>query len=271
MNGNLNDYHRLFDSIDAMLFVVRFDGTILAVNRTVIDRLGYKRDELIGHNVLMIHPEGSEDEICESMALLATKEESVCNLPLVSKCGRHMAVETRIYRGTWEDESVLFGFSVDITKQKTIELQCEAIFRFSPMPILVSSVADGKIIDVNDAWCNLVSRERDDCIGKTTIELGIWQDVEEREIIIEELEHATTISGCPVRLVSGNGEGVYGLLSGTKMTINGEEIWITSLIDHTEQYLLEQQLDEIRELAVTSALEQLNNQLATNKYIRARS
>lgn len=268
MNGNLNDYHRLFDAIDAMLFVISFDGVILAVNKTTISRLGYARDELIGNSVRFLHPQGTDNEVCNVLSLLATTEETVCYLPLVAKDGHEIDVETRIYKGSWEGDAVLFGFAVDITKQKATEMKCEAIFRLSPMPVLVSSLSDGRIIDVNDAWCELVDRKRDDVLGKSTIDIGIWTDITDRRNMMEQLQHTTTINGYPVRLNRSDGGIVFGLLSGTRMKLNGEDIWITCLVDHTEQYLLEQQLDEIRELALTSALEQLDKQFSKNKYVR---
>jgi hypothetical protein len=40
------------------------------------------------------------------------------------------------------------------------------------------------------------------------------------------------------------------------------------MVDYTERKLLEDQLDEIRELTITSALEQLEKQFSRNKYIR---
>jgi hypothetical protein len=57
-------------------------------------------------------------------------------------------------------------------------------------------------------------------------------------------------------------------MSGTVTTISGEELWVTSMVDYTERKLLEDQLDEIRELTITSALEQLEKQFSRNKYIR---
>ena len=268
MNGDLHDYQKLFDAVSAMVFVITYDGIILAVNRSVMDKLGYSRTELVGQKVISIHPPGSEEKICRILDSLVQAEEALCTLALVAKNGLFIDVETRIYKGSWETVPVLFGFSVDITKQKVSEQKFEAIFTYSPIPIMVSRLADGLIIDVNDAWCRLMGYTREDVAGKTTTEIAVWADPEERDNLVAVLEHTPHILGYPVHLLSANREAIYGLISGTELTINGEAVWITSLVDHTEQKLLEEQIDEIRELTITIALEKLEKQLASNKYIR---
>lgn len=271
MNGNLLDYHKLFDALHVMLFVVQCDGTILAVNKAVIKRLGYTKEELLGYSVSKVHPPETKEEVESTLEQFHEgSNEVLCILPILTKDGDTIEAETRIYRGTWEGSPVLFGFCSDITEQRTTERKCEAVFRNSPAPILVSKVKDGMILDVNAAWCNLFWFKREDIIGKSTLELGVWCDGAEREIVLGVLHRDGVVMEHPVTLCNKEGDPIYGFMSGTKITISGDEVWVTSLIDQTEQRLLEQQLDEIRELTLTSALEQLDRQMVTNKFIRER-
>lgn len=268
MNGNLADYQKMFDCLDVMLFIITPSGDILAVNKAVVSRLGYSKDELIGKHVLMLHPPGSEKVVKEILAETNNAEEVVCSVPIITKEGKHIETVTRIYKGTWEKKKVLFGFCSDVTALKVTEKKCEAIFRNSPVPILVSRVSDGMITDVNDAWCLLMGCDREKILGKTTLDLGIWVNKDERKVILDALYLNGSIKEYPLQLLTMCGDIVYGLISGTLLSVNGEDMWITSFVDHTEQYLLEQQMDSIRQLTISSALEQLNKQMATNKYIK---
>ncbi len=269
MNGNLQDYHKLFDALHVMLFVIQCDGTIIAVNKAVLNRLGYTREDLIGTNVSKVHPvEAKEDVVSTLDKFHEGSDEVLCLLPILTKSGDIIETETRIYRGTWEGIPVLFGFCSDITEQRTTERKCEAIFRNSPVPILVSKVKGGAILDVNDAWCHLFWFKREDIIGKSTLDLGVWCDPAERDVVLGVLRRDGVVMEHPVTLCNKEGDHIYGFMSGTRITISGDEVWVTSLIDQTEQRLLEQQLDEIRELTLTSALEQLDRQMSTNRLIR---
>lgn len=269
MNGNLADYQKMFDCLDVMLFIITPKGDILAVNTAVIKRLGYSREELIGQNALMLHPPGPEKIVEEILSETKNTEEVLCSVPIITKQGERIETATRIYKGTWEKKKVLFGFCSDVTLLKATEKKCEAIFRNSPVPILVSRISDGLITDVNDAWCLLMGCEREKIIGKTTPELGIWVDLDERTAVIDALKLNGFIKEYPLQLLTLCGDIVYGMISGVSITINGEDLWITSFVDHTEQYLLEQQMDNIRQLTISSALEQLNKQMETNKFIKA--
>ena len=270
MNGNLADYQKMFDCLDVMLFIISPDGIILAINKAVTKRLGYSREDLLGQNVLVVHPPDSEMAVNNILEETKVAEEVLCSIPIITKSGNWIETETRIYKGTWENKKVLFGFCSDVTTSKNIEKKCEAVFRNSPVPILVSRISDGMITDVNDAWCLLIGCEREKIIGITTLELGIWADIEERKAVIEALSLNGFIKEYPLQLLTTYGDIVYGLISGVLINLNGEDMWITSFVDHTEQYLLERQLDEIRSLTISSALEQLNKQMANNKYIKAR-
>lgn len=268
MNGNLSDYQKIFDCLDVMLCIISPGGTILAINTAVIRRLCYSREELIGKNVALLHPPDAVVEVQKVLSTMEGADEVVCGIPILTKTGRRIETETRIYRGTWEGQQVLFGFCSDVTEQRNVEKKCAAIFKNSPIPILVSKIKDGTIIDVNDAWCNLMQRSKEEIIGVTTKSLNVWSDYTDRIKILGNLERYGEVKLYPTILMTPQGEDIYGLISGVKVEIDNEDVWITSFVDHTEQRLLEQRLDNIREIALSSALEQLDKQFSSNKFIR---
>ena len=268
MNGDLHDYQKLFDAIDVMVFVISPGGIILACNRAVTTRLGYLKEELLDNHVSVIHPAGSSQEIFNVLDSLNYSDETVCNLPLVDKLGRRVEVETRIYKGSWEGQPVLFGFSSDISTKRAMERKYEAVFDRSPVPILVSRILDGIITEVNQAWCDVTGYCKDEVIGRSTLSLGVWRSEQERLRIIDQLKLDGSVSNEPVDLISSTGAIIHGTISASLVTIDGDHLWVTTFVDHTEQLQFQKQIDAIREIAITSAVEKLDKQLRKNKYIR---
>jgi PAS domain S-box-containing protein len=104
-----------FNTITDFLFVLDMEGNIIEMNDAVVERLGYSRRELIGKSVLTVHPETRRAEAAEIVGALMKGKAAHCPIPLVTKGERQIPVETRVVRGQWNGQDVLFGVSRDIT------------------------------------------------------------------------------------------------------------------------------------------------------------
>ncbi len=114
--------HSLFDSIDDLLFVTDSNGHILTVNPVVKNVLGYEDEDLLGKNVICCHPPRLQDEAREVLMKLAAGGTKLSTIPLFTKDGREIPVETRVTRGSWNGRDVFFGISRDITLRKEAQL-----------------------------------------------------------------------------------------------------------------------------------------------------
>ena len=266
MNINLYDYMPLLDAIDSIVTIVKPDGEIVAINAHAAKVLGYDKDELVGQPVLALHQTGIENEVAEVMSNLTNNSETICHLPVVAKNGVVIPVETHIYKACWEGEPVLFGFSKDIRKEVESEKRWKAVFYASPIPVALTHVASGRIIEVNDAWFKLMQYDRSQVKGKTTAELGIFFDQREREELLKKVTDGQLLNE-HIHFKSQHGRDIYGLFSATQLEMDGELCWITSLVDETEKVQLREQINDMQETSISSALEQLHQQLARNKFI----
>src|SRR5262249_45730492 len=57
-------------------------------------------------------------------------------------------------------------------------------FRASPDPLVLSRVADGLIIEVNDSFVSLTGYSRDELLGKPTLSLGFYADPKDRQRMV---------------------------------------------------------------------------------------
>ncbi|HRE18876.1 MAG TPA: PAS domain S-box protein, partial [Rhodocyclaceae bacterium] len=54
-------------------------------------------------------------------------------------------------------------------------------FNANPASMVISIIETGRFIDVNEQWLRMVGYTREETIGHTSIELGIWVDPDIRE------------------------------------------------------------------------------------------
>ena len=105
----------LFDLLEDFLFILDENGRILQVNPIVEKRLGYSIEELRGQPVLFVHPPERHDEAVTIISGMLKGEEANCSIPLLTKTGEEIPVDTIVTAGEWGTKPVLIGISRDVT------------------------------------------------------------------------------------------------------------------------------------------------------------
>ncbi len=60
-------------------------------------------------------------------------------------------------------------------------------FRLSPDGMLISTVQEGTVVDVNDTFCAFFNSDPESLIGRNTLELGYWADEEQRDSVLKSV------------------------------------------------------------------------------------
>lgn len=110
-----------FNTINDFLFVMDEDGTILQVNNTVIDRLGYRPEEVVNKSILEFYPADLKEEAGRVTEKILEGDLETNNIPLLSKDGELIPVETKMIKGRWNCKPAVFGISRDISKRLWME------------------------------------------------------------------------------------------------------------------------------------------------------
>lgn len=113
--------NRFFESLADFIFIVGMDGVILDANQIVTDRLGYSPQELVGRNVLEMHPPDRRDDARQVLHKMMEEGVTECPIELISKTGERIAVSTKVSLSTWNDEPAIIGISRDISAQQRLE------------------------------------------------------------------------------------------------------------------------------------------------------
>jgi len=131
----------LFNSIQDLVFILDMDGTILDLNATAASRLAYQREDLIGQNIQAIHPEAHRQELLEIVAAILAETCDHSPLPLLTRAGELIPVETHITRGQWSGRQVLFALSRDISSRLQIERQQRLLLKNEGLERMAGAMA----------------------------------------------------------------------------------------------------------------------------------
>ncbi len=76
----------------------------------------------------------------------------------------------------------------------------------SPDGVLITRLADGLIVDANEAFLRMVGWRREEALGHTALELGLWEDPTARAALVHEVEDKGSATGVLFRLRSSDGQ-----------------------------------------------------------------
>ncbi len=116
------------------------------------------------------------------------------------------------------------------------------VFRASPDWIVLSTLEEGRFIDVNEAFCRITGYGREEVIGRTATGLGLWVDQGERREMVAILREKGEILDHEVRFRTKSGQ-VRTMLRSAELIELGDETCIISVTrDITERKKAEEKL-----------------------------
>lgn len=106
-------------------------------------------------------------------------------------------------------------------------------FHSSPDPMTISTLDDGRYLDVNESFLSLGGFTREEIIGKQAADIGIWDSPEKRRNLMEWLSQNGSIRGLEMELYSRSGEPHILLLSGEIIELGGRRCALLTGTDIT--------------------------------------
>lgn len=226
-------YRAIFNNSPIGIFRTSYDGRFLEANPTLAHMLGYRdRDELLSsvehlETGIYPHPDTRRDML---EALLVSPGGIRREIEFRRKDGSpfYAVINATLQFDASGRPAYLDGTIEDITTRKAAEdrlRQSEekfaGIFRLSPDAIVLFELDTQRIQDVNDAFVDLFGFSREELLGKTTIELGLYQNPAVRERLYELIHAKETIRDYEFTAYRKSGEEIVCLLSCQLMDING--------------------------------------------------
>ena len=219
------------------------DGRFLAVNQGFERVTGWKAEEVIGRTALEIGLWEYPVERDRLVKELRTKGEwRNFDAHFRIKSGELRLIEGSCVVAEIAGEQQIIGVGRDITEIRRAE---EALrqseerfskaFHASPDWMAISRQTDGRFIDVNEGFERLTGYARDEAIGHTSLELGVWTDAQSRAAFISQLRERGMVTDFPYNLRRRDGELRQCELSSVAIEVGGEPCMISIVRDVTEQ------------------------------------
>lgn len=116
-------------------------------------------------------------------------------------------------------------------------------FHASPALMLLADLATAKIIETNAAFLRASGFAREEVIGRTSVDLGVWADRIERERVLTELRARGFVHGYETIFRNKRGEPRYVMLNADVFELRGRPAMLITAIDLTERRRREQVQD----------------------------
>jgi PAS domain S-box-containing protein len=227
------------------IFIADFTGTLLFANRAaglMVDVPDY--EALAGSRNIMefVAPESHADVLRDLDTVAHGTDAYLVSYRLVTETGRTCWVECVGKKIPYGDSFAMLVSMRDVTERRDAEErlrdseeQFAAVFRNSPVALVLVSAEDETFIDVNHAFLQAFDYSRDDVIGRTPAELEIFVDPEDYTRLVSRLRVDGSVIGMEIACQTGYGEHrICRVSSGVIST--GERRGVLSTIeDVTEQ------------------------------------
>ncbi|MDD2621066.1 MAG: ATP-binding protein [Syntrophomonadaceae bacterium] len=150
-----------------------------------------------------------------------------------------------------DGSQLLLSFGLDITERKEAENalrlseeRFSKAFNASPISIAISSMEDGRFIDANEGFCQTIGFTKENLLGKKSMDIGFWVDIDQRKMIVQKLLNKESIRDMEVMFCRSDGEHRAALLSIEIININSEPqpCLLNLLTDITERRHMEIEL-----------------------------
>jgi PAS domain S-box-containing protein len=119
-------------------------------------------------------------------------------------------------------------------------------FRSNPQPMSLTTIDEGRYLDVNDSFLAVSGYTRDEVVGHTSLELGIWDTSASRIDFVEQLKEHGSVLNAETRFRSKDGSVRLLLTSAEQIEIAGEHCLLSASTDITERKKAEEALLESR-------------------------
>ena len=163
----------------------------------------------------------------------------------------------------------------DITERKRVaaalqrsEKKLSDIFHSVPSLILISTLGEGTFVDVNQTTLETLGYRREEMIGKSAHQLGLWEDEPERDKLVEALQRQGSVLNQEVRLRAKSGATLTCLFSAKLIDIDGNWRMLGIASDVSERKIAGEEIRRLNlDLAQRAAeLETVNKELEAFDY-----
>ena len=240
----LREYERVVEGLEEMIVVVDREYRYIIANRAFLNNRGMEREQVIGRTLAEVLHKGVFEAVVK---------------PRVDECFQGKVVEYEMkytYPKLGERDLSLSYFPIegptgvdriacvlqDITERKRAE---EALkkseekfskaFRQSPMALTLTSVKNNRYIEVNETFERATGWRREEVLGRTPLDIGLWVNPGERMALGARLLSEGRLRNVETSFRMRDGSLRAVSITAERIEVDGEPCVIGAAADITER------------------------------------
>lgn len=223
-------YRALVETTDTGYVILDGNGNVMDANREYVRLTGHQElDEIHGRNVTEWTAQYDADRNVQEV-IRCFKQGFIRDLRIdyTDKAGKVIPIEINATVIDTSTGPQIVTLCRDITKRKQAEKELrkseekfKKAFYTSPDSININRLSDGMFISVNKGFSEMTGYSEEDVQGKTSLDLNIWHDANDRTKLVEGLREKRKIENLEAQFRLKNGEIKHGMMSAALIDLDG--------------------------------------------------
>ena len=273
-----NRYHNIFDLVTVPIMIHR-DGLLLDLNDAALKFSKAKaKEELLGTNIMQYVRDDFKEAAFQRISTMkiTNERQPMAEEVFLNIKGEERNVEVTSSPILFKGEQAFMVIFEDITERKQwiqvledSEQKFRSIFEMNPDAISISTLDDGKLMDVNEVYLSETGYSREEVIGSTVMKLNLYKDLDVRDRLVKKIVSEGSFKNEEVEFIIRDGTVKTALVSAKVMIFGGIRYLLFVSHDISDRKSMEVELREAKEIAVendklkTSFLANMSHEIRT--------